>query len=40
MDNTQQEIVQMAVEATEKILADNAYEQFLSAAERSAKDAN
>ena len=40
LDGAEQEIVQMAMDATEKILADNAYEQFLNAAERSTKDAN
>lgn len=36
LESTEKEVVQMAMEATEKILADDAYEQFLSAAERSA----
>ena len=40
LDGAEQEIVQMAMDATEKILADNAYEQFLNAAERSTEDAN
>lgn len=39
LDSAQKEIINMAVEATEKILADDAYEQFLNAAERSAEDA-
>ncbi len=39
LESANREIVEMAVEATKKILTDDAYEQFLDAAERGAEDA-
>lgn len=39
LESANREIVQMAMEVTKKILAEDAYEQFLNAAERSAENA-